>query len=318
MQQKRIIPVVLLLVIGVGVALWLRLESDSMPFTTAQTVEGDGAGLGGKPVQTSNGVLQQSSEWERRWLAARNSQDLDSVVLAFKQATDCLAYHDAVSKIQSMAKDNGLDDLSEETLSTLRNMDASSARHALLVQRLDGFCKGSDKNQLVQAFSSAVLDAALKGSPDAQTCFILMGPSAWQGSGSIPNADTIFRRHIQYTPEFTQKALERADPRVAVRSLYRYVASPQGHASWTDGLPKPDPALTWRAARLASLRAGPEQRADIEQELTVLGEMGVLSAEVIAEADDWAKRTFNAQFVGQAPINLDSPVPCYSSPDLAP
>ncbi len=318
MQQKRIIPVVLLLVIGVGVALWVWLESDSMPVKTAQTVEGDGAEVGGKPVQKSSDALPQSNEWERRWLVARNSQDLDSVVLAFKQAADCLAYHDAVNTIQAMGKDNGLDDISEETLSTLRNMGGSSARYALLVQRLQGFCKGSDNNRLVQAFSSTVLDAALKGSPDAQTCFLLMGPSAWQGSGSVPNADAIFRRHIQYTPEFTQKALERADPRVAVRSLYRYVASPQGHASWTDGLPKPDPALTWRAARLASLRAGPEQRADIEQELTVLGEMGVLSAEVIAEADDWAKRTFNAQFVGQAPINLDSPVPCYSSPDLAP
>src|SRR5690606_12557552 len=133
-----------------------------------------------------------------------------------------------------------------------------------LVQRLDGFCKGSDKNQLAQVFSDAVFDAALKGSPDAQTCFLLMGPSPWQFSGAISAEKSELGRHSRYTPDFTQKALERADPRVAMRALSSFVNLPHGHASWTDGLPKPDPALTWRAARLASLRALPEQRARIE------------------------------------------------------
>lgn len=315
MRHKYKILAALLLVAGGSAYLWGERDSESDRSASSQVTSNESGQLSDAGA---GDVSQRPSERARHREATRGSGDLDSTVLTFKQATDCLAYHEAVSEVRSLLKDERLEDLSNETLETLRAMDTASARNVSLVERLEQFCKGSDKSQLARVFSNAVFDAALKGNPDAQACFLLMGPSPWQGSGPISGGTAEIRRHSQYAPEFTQKALQRADPRVAVRALHSYVASPTGHASWTDGLPMPDPVLTWRGARLASLRALPDQRAVIELQLSTFGKTGVLSPSDIQSADRWARGTFEREFRGEDAINVDSAVPCYSSQDLAP
>lgn len=317
MQYRKQIRAVVALagVCVIGAWLWWHVDPRQVGSSSEALDRGESV-ADGSPVEMRSSTSSDSSEWAGRWVATRNNQDLSSVVNTFKVAADCLAYHDAASELSAMAADTRLDDLSKETLETLQNMDVSSARYVSLVQNLQGLCKGTDKNQLIQVFSNAVFDAALRNDPDAQTCFLLLGPSAWQGTGSIPEAKSEIGRYKEYTPAFTQKALERADPRVAAGALASYVASSMGHASWTDGLPKPDPVLTWRAARLASLRALPEQRARLEIELSEFGKKGVLSPSEITGADAWAAEVFEKEFSGQAPINIDVALPCFSSPDL--
>lgn len=315
MRRKCKIHAALLLVAGVSAYLWVGQESASTRSASSQVEPVESGQLSDS---TAGDAPERTSERARPWEAMRVSDDLDSLVLAFKQANDCLAYHAAMSEMRSMLEDERLEDLSNETMETLRAMDAESARYALLVERLEGFCKGSDKRQLAQVYSDAVLDAALKGNPDAQACFLLMGPSPWQESGPITQVPAKIELHFRHTPDFTQQALQRADPRVSVQALHRYVDTPSGHASWTDGLPMPDPVLTWRGARLASLRARPDQRPPIEFMLSLFGKTGVLSPADIQSSDRWAQNTFERQFRGAVAINVDSPVPCYSSQDLAP
>lgn len=315
MRHKYKILTALLLVAGGSAYLWGGQDSESNRSASSQVTSNESGQLSGAGTGDAS---QRPNESARHREATRGHGDSGSTVLTFKQATDCLAYHEAVSEVRSMLEDERLEDLSDETLETLRAMDTASARNVSLVERLEAFCKGSDRDQLARVFSNAVFDAALKGDPDAQACFLLMGPSPWQGSGPIPAAAAEIGRYSQHAPEFTQKALQRADPRVAVRALHSYVKSPTGHASWTDGLPKPDPVLTWRGARLASLRARPDQRAVIELQLSAFGTTGVLSPSDIQSADRWAQGTFEREFRGEDAINVDSPVPCYSSQDLAP
>lgn len=316
--KKAIYTATLLVVIGGGCG-WLLWHKDLASGEPPQVMaNGNDIAANGTAVEMVDPKPVDSSEWARTWAAARGNKDLGSIVRTFQQATDCLAFHDAVGEVNSMLKDESLGDLSKETLATLQRMDASSARNVSLIQRLDGLCKGSDKNQLVHAFSDAVFEAAMKGSTEAQTCFLLMGPSPWQGSRQIAAGEFEVRRYTTYAPGFTQKALERADPRIGVKALASYVESSQGHTSLSDGLPQPDPALTWRAARLASLRALPEQRSIIEYRLTVFRDAGGLSSLAVKQADDWAKEAFDREYAGQSPIDVDSPVECYSSPDLAP
>lgn len=318
--KKTIYTATLIIVVGgVCALLWWRKDKGLASSEPPQVMaNGNDLAANGTAVDLVGSKPADSSEWARVRAETRGNKDLDSIVRAFKLATDCLAFHDAVDEVNSLLKDESLGDLSTETLATLQRMDASSSRNVSLVQRLDGLCKGSDKNQLVHAFSDAVFEAAMKGNAEAQTCFLLMGPSPWQGSRSIPAEESEVGRYTTYAPGFTQKALERADPRIGVKVLASYVESSQGHASLNDRSPQPDPALTWRAARLASLRALPEQRSIIAYRLAAFRDAGGLSSLAVKQADDWAKEVFDREYAGQSPIDVDSPVECYSSPDLAP
>ncbi len=319
MQYKKNIYVVLvaIAVAAIGAALWWKLDekSDVSPQVAVNGVGGGAAGMDG---DGTSGSEADPSEWARRWAQTRDRKDLDSVVRSFKEANDCLAYHVSLREVDSILHDKEWDDLSRETQATLENMDASSARNVSVVRRLEKFCKGSDQRQLAEAFSSAIFNAALQGSPDAEACFVLVGPSPWQVPESGPSGKLEMDRYLKYAPAFSQRALERGDPRVAVTALYRYVASTPVHPSAIDDLPKSDPSLTWRVARLASLRALPEQRERIEFYLSEFGKKEVVSPSEITKADAWAAETYQREFSGQPSIDVDSPVQCYSSPDLAP
>lgn len=303
----------LLLLAGGSTYLWVRQEDRSNRPAPSQA-----ASVGSGQSSDASGIAEQPGGLAHHWEATRASGDVDAIVLAFKQANDCLLYHAAVNGMRSMLEDERRGDLSNETVETLRMMDAESARYAFVVERLEGFCKGSDKRQLARGLSNALFEAAVRGNPDAQTCFLLMGPTPWLGSRLITEEAAEIERHIRHTSGFTQQALQRADPRVSVQALHRYVNTPNGHASWTDTVPMPDPVLTWRGARLAALRALPDQRADVESLLALFVKTGALSPADIQSADRWAQDTFERQFRGEGAINLYSAVPCYSSPELAP
>lgn len=307
---------VVVAIVAIGVLQWR--QQDTNPTAPPQTSSnGSSVATDDQDAGSKSATKVESSEWARRREATRGTQDLDSIVGAYKGANDCLVYHSVLHEVDSMLNGKQWNDLSGETLVALENMDVTSARNLSIVRKLEAFCSGSDQRALAEVFSNAVFDAALRGKSDAEVCFVLSSISRLKSAESASSLESQVDRYLKYAPAFSQKALERGDPRVAVKALSRYVASPSVHPSWLDNLSTADPNLTWRVARLASLRSLPEQRARMEYDLSELGKRGVLSPSEITRADAWAVETFEREFSGQAPINVDSPVQCYSSPELA-
>lgn len=316
-RAKICTAIMVISILAIGAVSWRQQILQPSPSRNVPS----SAGVGGRDIDVTNGLHPdrvQSGGWAQRRAVRRELHDLDAVVATYKEANDCLAYHSARQEVSSILGEKQWDDLSRETLETLENMDASSARNMHVLRELEGLCRGSDQKQLAEVFSSAVFEAALQGSPDAEACFVLSGVSPLEVSESVASVHTEVNRYLQYAPIFTRNALERGDPRVAARELSRFVASASVHPSWLDNLPGADPRLTWRGARLASLRALPEQRERMEHDLVELGKRGVLSPSEVTQADAWARDVFERQFAGQASINVDSPIQCHSSPDVAP
>ena len=235
----------------------------------------------------------------------------------FKEASDCLLYHSALHELSAFRDDDRLDDLSSATLATLQGIDATSNRYLSIVRETERRCAGSDREALARVYEDAILRAALLGDPDAQSCFVI-GPLSPVRINSDESLAYFEKRYVKHAPEFTRRALERGDPRVAANALQRYVASPSLHHTLLDDTPKADPFLTWRMARLASLRALPEQRALLEERLNMFEALGLLQPDEISQADEWARASYEREFADQPQVDLSSQEPCYSSPDLAP
>ncbi|MEA5665926.1 hypothetical protein VA603_00015 [Stenotrophomonas sp. MH1] len=136
----------LLLLAGGSTYLWVRQEDGSNRPAPSQAASVDSG-----QSSDASGIAEQPGGLAHHWEATFASGDVDAIVLAFKQANDCLLYHAAVNGMRSMLEDERRGDLSNETVETLRMMDAESARYAFVVERLEGFCKGSDKRQLARA-----------------------------------------------------------------------------------------------------------------------------------------------------------------------
>lgn len=305
---------VLLILIGIAVIgawqwSWHQTDPAKLP-SPADIVAPQGQFAPGITTATTD-----TSERARR-PAIRNVNDVELVTRTFKEASDCLLYHSARHELDAILNDERLDDLSKETLATLQNLDATSSRYLSIARRTETACSGSDRDALAQVYTDAIFKAALLGNPDAESCFVISPSQLRTTSAAV--SESIEERYLKYAPFFTQKALERGDPYIAARALYRYVASPGVHPTRRDDMQKADPYLTWRAARLASLRAVPEQRVRLERLLALLKEQNLLQPDEIKRAEDWARDTYEREFSGQPPINLDSHSPCYSSPDLAP
>lgn len=316
MRRKKLILSMMSIILVVALGTWLFGSQVNKPVVSPH-ISSDKPVVGAPGSEKTDSAPKDTSLWAQKLATTRGNQDLDSIVASFKDANDCLLYHGARREVDSILGDEQWNDLANLTPETLKNMDSSSERSVRIVQQLGALCNGSDERQLISVAREAVLTAALKGSPVAEACFVLFGPASWQGPG-YPVMEPMVDSYMQYATEFTNKALENGDPIVAPRALHRYIASPPLHPSEIDDLPKADPALTWRAARLASLRAQPQQRAVLERDLAEFAKQRLLSASDIARADSWAKETFDRQFSGQAPIDLDFPTQCYSSPGLAP
>lgn len=270
-------------------------------------------------AQKQQATKADSSEWARRLSARKGGDDLESATRTFKEASDCLLYYAALREIDSYVNDERLDDLSNRTLASLENIDATSRRYLSIARQTEALCIGSDRTALLKEYINAILKAALLGSPDAESCFVISNPAPVDGREvSADLMHSLEKRYAKYAPLFTKNALERGDPYVAGSALYRYIASPPVHPSLLDDVPKADPYMTWRAARLASLRATPEQRKRLEGDLAMFEEQHLLGPEEIQRADAWARATYERDFSGQPPLDLDAQAPCYSSPELAP
>lgn len=303
----------LLAIIGVvGVVFW-RWGRDESGYS-------DGSGETKPPKQLVPAAKVDSSQWARRVATRKSANDLESITRTFKEASDCLLYHGVLHELNAVLNDERLGDLSGETPETLSDLDATSSKQLEIARQTEALCMGSNQDIAASVYVDSLLKAALLGSPDAESCFVVAGhhPPTEEGSKSIAVQRIFTERYMKYAPDFMRNALERGDPYVASQALYRYIASPSGHESAQDGLPKPDPYLTWRAARLASLRSNPEQRVRLEGYLEMFEKQRFLTAADIQRADVWANVTYERDFSEQPPINPQSWAPCYSSPDLAP
>lgn len=256
-------------------------------------------------------------KWVKRMAAWRAASDLSSVSKAFQESRRCVLYHAAIKEIDSELNDDRRGDLSGETLATLESMDSTTRWFLAILNQTKAMCAGSDERETATIYSDLLLRAALMGDQGAETCFVLTGQQVASESerNEVSMAAQQFR-YMEYAPTMTQNALERADPYVAAQALYRYVASSPVHPSRLDDLPKADPYLTWQAARLASLRAMPEQRARLEHRLEVFREQHHLQPDAIAKADEWAKAIYERDYAGQPAIDLDAPAPCFPGLDL--
>ena len=317
MQSKKA-RLVLLVLIGIGVvavSVWWWLQHRSHPSPLPSET---GAERVASRANNAEKATADSSEWARRRLPRlEDSDDVELITRVFKEANDCLLYHMARSELNAVLNDERLGDLSAETLATIEDIDATSSHYVSVVRQTENFCSGSDRDVVAQAYSDAIFRAALLDSPDAQTCFVISTISPLE---TTPAAAYAFleRRYLEHAPSFTKSALERFDPYVAKHALDRHTASPGVHPSKLDNMPKADPYLTWQVARLASLRALPEQRARLEQDLALFEEQHLLSADEIERADAWAEAAYKREFSRQPPVDLARQVPCYSDPDLAP
>ena len=316
MQYMKKTLVFLTLIGIVVISVWQLRQREASP---ALLLPEAGATIATQEQQAVHvtAATTDSSEWARRHAIRKSAADVESVTRAFKEASDCLLYHVARHELRIFSTDERLADLSNEMLATLESIDAASSRYLSIARQTEAFCIGSDREVLARVYSDAILEAALLGNPDAESCFVIssispletIAPASWE---------VLENRYLKYAPIFTQNALERGDPYVARMALYRHVASLGVHPSRLDDLQKPDPYLTWKMARLASLRALPEQRMILEDWLVRFEEQNLLKSDDIRRADAWARAAYERQFAGQPPIDLNSQVPCYSSPDLAP
>lgn len=263
-------------------------------------------------TRSKDGSSEQTHPHSRR-----ESTGVVEATRIFKEASDCLLYHTALDELALLRDDDRLGDLSNETLATLEDMDATSSQYLSIVRETESRCVGSDREALARVYGDAILRAALLGDPDAQSCFVIgsVSPLKITSPESLAHFED---RYLKHAPAFTESALERGDPRVAANALYRYVASPVFHHSRLDGMPKADPYLTWRTARLASLRALPKQHAHLEKRLKMFEEMDLLQPDEISQGDEWARATYEREFADQPQVDLNSLEPCYSSPDMAP
>lgn len=225
---------------------------------------------------------------------------------------ECRNYHSAFVAFRAYQDDPRYRDLDELNPEQLGDLDDNFEIIRSVMGRARALCAGSDRGSVERAYHDAMLDAALLGDPAAQACFVAGGPQiqTWESSGySI----SLRERYLENAPALTQAALERADPHVAWYALFRFVASPPTHPSAYDDMPLPDAFLTWRAARLASLRATPELQSTFERLLAEMAQQEFIGADDIERADAWARARYGQEFAGQPPVDFNNPGPCYPS-----
>lgn len=306
----------IILIAGIGTWQWLRGDLGPFRPQAGETVEQElSAAAASRPARAA--ASADSSHSLQRRAIRGHADDIEGVTRAFKEARDCLAYHAVREELSTVLNDERLQDLSSESLASLERIDATTSRQLSIARLAERSCIGSDKKTLAEVYVDAIFKAALQGSPDAESCYVITGVSSIEAGSSL-SLKLLEERYLKHAPAFTRNALERGDPYVAAYSLYRYSASEAMHPSRLDEVAKPDPYLTWRAARLASLRALPDQRMQLEHGLERFRQQNLLQPDEIERADAWAKATYRREFAGRPPIDLNSHVPCHSSPDLAP
>lgn len=256
-----------------------------------------------KPAVPTEAV-PDTSEWARHLAARGDRRDLDAVIETFQESMQCHHYHDALEMLQASINDPRKKDLTTLSLRDLREIDDTLTLEQAVIDRAGALCEGSDRAAVERAYHLAMLDAALRGDPDAQTCFLRDGSDT--NNWSLQEFQQwVAPRYSEYVGLFTERGLDRADPWVGLVMLNEY---------WTDSpfatpianrmVPLPDIVRIWEVARLASLRAPPELRATIEDRLGDIAERALISPEDIARADVWAQATWEKEFSDEPPFDF--------------
>ncbi len=120
-------------------------------------------------------AISDTSEWARHLAARGNRRDLDAVVETFQESMQCHHYHDAVAYLHVISKNPRNKDLTKLNLRDLEELDENMAGRQAIIDRASALCKGSDRIAVNRAYQRAMLDAALRGDPDAQTCYLRNG-----------------------------------------------------------------------------------------------------------------------------------------------
>lgn len=330
-RQMRIVGA-LAIAVTVVAAAWLLLpnrqsEVEPKPFLqtthTSSKAEVPSHGADGldegrvtvtRVTYPKKAVNVDTSEWAARLAARGDRRDLGAMIETFEESLECRRYHSAIEALRAVLEHPRHQDLTKESVKKLEDLDIRLARIQETADRAEALCAGSDWESVEHAYHDAKLNAALLGDPMARACFVTGGPQAqiWE---AMEYQVFLGQRYAQYTPALMQVALELADPYVAWSALYRFTASPPVDAPPLGGppstMPLPDAYLTWRVARLTSLRATPQLRSDYENSLAMMAEQGAIDASDIARADAWAQATYEQEFAGQPPIDFSSPGPCW-------
>ena len=257
-----------------------------------------------KPAGTTVPALD-TSEWARRLAARGDRRDLDAVIETFQESMQCHHYHDSVELLQVSINDPRKKDLSTLSLRELAEMDNTAMLEQAVIDRARTLCEGSDRAAVERAYHLAMLDAALRGDPDAQTCFLRDGSDTRNWS-SQEFQQSVAPRYSEYVGLFTEACMERADPWVGLSILNEYwTISPFATPIANRLVPLPDIVRTWQVARLASLRAPPELRATIEGRLSDIAERALIAPEDIERADAWAQATWEKEFSDEPPFDFD-------------
>ncbi len=252
----------------------------------------------------STAIVLDTSEWARRFAARGDRRDLEAVIETFQESMQCHHYHDAVAYLQVISENPRNKDLGKLNLRDLEELNQDMARRQAIIDRASALCKGSDRIAVNRAYQRAMLDAALRGDPNAQTCFLKDGgdtrywdPQEYQQLVGYSDTDL--------NSLFTKAGLERADPYVGYLEISRYMrAIGLEPLPTTPSEPSPDIVRVWEVARLASLRAPPYLRSMTEDMLNSVAERALISPEDIERADAWAQATWEKEFADEPPFDF--------------
>lgn len=250
-------------------------------------------------------AVPDTSEWARRLAARSDRHDLAAVIETFQDSMQCHHYHDAMEMLQASINDPRKKDLTTLSLRELKELDDTLTLEKVVVDRADALCTGSDRAAVERAYHLAMLDAALRGDQDAQTCFLKDGSDTnnWRLQEF---QQWVAPRYPEYVDLFVERGLDRADPWVGLFMLNAYWTDSPFSTSMTNRMaPSPDIIRIWEVARLASLRAPPELRTTIEGRLGDIAERAPISPKDIARADAWAQATWKKEFADAPPFDFE-------------
>lgn len=322
MRRNTQLAISIAVLAAVCVIAWLWLQQRPDTLVTAGLARASdqlsvGPDASNVAPSANNAPSAGKSGWDETFASARGKQDARSLETLFKRANDCLLYARAKDRVDELLVDERWKNLSDISPERLQRLDTSSAKAIRVVQELGDYCRGSDPAQLAQASSDALFAAAMQGSAVAENCFFSMGPSAWGVPRTALEKQAEMERYLKYAPDFRQRSLERGDTLLVNRTLFEYTGTAMD-ASPMATLRKADPTLAWRSARLASLRALPDQRTSIEAQLERFRTLGLLSPPQIAAADSWAKDAYQRDYSGKPAQDIDSDAQCFASHELVP
>ena len=187
----------------------------------------------------------------------------------------------------------------DDVLSQRPDVETSSAQETQLDQaerrmqnaeRLKTLCEGVDEGML-RSLAAVTLRAAQLGDAGARNCYVHRGPFMNpQEMVEHPESIGVYRAQA---PALIENALQQGDWRMV--DMLQYAYSPRS-GSMLAGLVGHDDVQHYRYLKLFLLGADPRAIKRLEKEMADAA--GALTPDQIAQADGWAKTTFERDFRG--------------------